>query len=463
MTLSRTMRALGATTLAGGLLLTATPIASADQVRDAQWPNQYFDLQKVWSVSQGDGVIVAVIDSGVDASHPDLTGQVLDGYDPSGKGLNAHPTDPHGTSMASAIVGHGHGAGNAEGALGLAPGAKVLPIYKADASDRSADAEDIKWAVDHNAKIINMSIGGTMPDAQMADAVAYAAKHDVLIVAATGNNGVTPVDYPARYPGVLAVGASDQDRKIWSQSNYGPEVLLSAPGTRIVGAGSCSGGQYCIGDGTSGSTAYVSAAAALIRAKFPNLTAGQVVNRLAKSAYVPAGLQASKLPDQHYGYGIIRPYEALTQDIPDGSAQGPLAKPDGAGDTASATKTPAATASGTSSPGVVGPGPVAQPPVIKSNSTASTVLYAAGVGVVLLAGLIAVIVVVSRRRKAAAQPPAYGSQQPYGTPPAWPQQGQPPYPNQPQQPYGNQVPPPGYPPQQPHQNNPYGQGGNQQR
>lgn len=455
------MRALGATTLAAGLFLTTAPVASADYVRDGQWPNQEFDLNKVWSVSKGDGVIVAVIDSGVDPSHPDLSGQLLPGYDPSGQGRDTHPTDSHGTAMAGLIAAHGHG--NGDGAVGLAPGAKILPIYKSTAQDTDYVPEDIKWAVDHKAKVINLSLGSPIRNPKMADAVAYAAKNDVLVVVAAGNEG-GPVASPADEPGVLTVGAVDKNNTIWSMSDYGPEVLLSAPGVRIVSTGPCNSNQYCIGDGTSDATAYVSGAAALIRAKFPNLTAGQVANRLVKSAYVPSSLQGAKLPDPHYGYGIIRPYEALTQDIPDGPAQGPLAKPVAAGDVGGGGQAP-----GASAPATVGPGSAGQPQTVgsSSHSKGTLVLAAAGVGIVLLVVVIAVIVAVSRRRKSAqgqfVQPPyggqPYGAQQQYGTPPAWPQQAQPPYPNQPQPPYGNQAPPPGYPPQ----NNPYGQGGNQQR
>ncbi|MGE7435246.1 S8 family serine peptidase [Kitasatospora sp. NPDC001175] len=444
------MRALGAVTVAGGLLLVGAPVASADYVRDTQWANQEFDLAKVWSVTRGDGVKVALIDSGVDDSHPDLTGQVVDSYDPSGRGLATHPTDDHGTNMASMIAGHGHGSGGSEGVVGLAPGVKLLSAYKATAADNSADAEDIRWAVDHGAKVINMSIGGENATAKVDDAVAYAAAHDVLIVAAAGNSGITPVEYPAKTPGILAVGATDKNRTIWAQSNYGPEVLLSAPGVRVAGAGTCAGGRYCIGDGTSGATAYVSAAAALVRAKFPNLTANQVANRLVKSAYVPQSLQGVKLPDPHYGYGIVQPYEALTQDIPDGPAQGPLAKPAAASGAADGSQAP-----GASSPGATGPGSSGAQAAEPTAHSKTTVIFAAGGGVALLLVVIAVIVAVSRRRKSGqnqagqmpygAQP--YAAQQQYGAPSAWPQQVQPPY--------GNQVPPTGYP----HQGNPYhGQG-----
>ncbi|GLW71665.1 hypothetical protein Kpho02_39640 [Kitasatospora phosalacinea] len=459
MTLTKAVRLLGATTLTGALLLSAAPTASADQVRDAQWTNAYFDLDKVWSVSKGDGVIVAVIDTGVDASHPDLTGSVLPGYDPSGAGQDKRPSDPHGTNMAGLIVGHGHGDG--VGVVGLAPGAKVLPLYRETAAGGDAIPEDIKWAVDHGAKVINLSqagVGEPKGDSALTEAVAYAARHDVLIVAGTGNDGRGKVASPANEPGVLAVGATDKADVIWPKSNYGSQTMLAAPGVGVVTPGSCGGNQYCIGDGTSNSTAFVSAAAALVRAKFPELTAGQVADRLVKSAKVPTALKGGKLPDPHYGYGILSPYDALTKDIPAGSAQGPLAGTSGSGATAAP--------SGAATVGADPKQPDALPQARSSSDSGLGVgvLAAIGAGAVLVVVLIVVVVVRSRRRPAPVPPQG---QPPYGTQPGWPQP-QPPYGGQapqqgypPQQPYGGQPPQQGYPPQQGPYQNPYGQGGNQ--
>ncbi|MGW4804829.1 S8 family peptidase [Kitasatospora sp. NPDC004272] len=431
-----------AATLLSALLLTlaGAPAASADQVRDAEWQNAYFDMDKAWSVSKGDGVIVAVIDSGVDATHPDLAGSVLPGYDPSGKGENTKPTVPHGTAMASHIVGHGHGDG--VGVIGIAPGAKILPVYKDSANGTDAVPAGIKWAVGHGAKVINISLaaaGKPGSDSELTDAVAYAAQHDVLIVAGTGNDGAA-VANPANEPGVLAVGAIDKTGTIWAKSNYGSQVMLSAPGVRIVGA--APGSQYGIGDGTSDSTAFVSGAAALVRAKFPSLTAGQVAERLVKSAKVPDPSQGAKLPDQHYGYGILSPYDALTKDIPAGSKQGPLggpyAKASGGG------KTSAATPGTGAAPGDEGAGPTGAGPALdamaKSDGPGAGLLLAVGaaaVVVLLLVVLIAVLVSRSRRRTRFAPP----APQPYGIHPGWP-------PAQQQQPYG---PPQQTPPQPPHQ------------
>ncbi|MEU5386267.1 S8 family serine peptidase [Kitasatospora cineracea] len=447
---------LGATALTAGVLFSGAPVASADQVRDGQWANSYFGLDKVWSVSKGDGVVVAVIDTGIDANHPDLAGSLLPGYDPDGNGRETKPTTEHGTGIASLIAAHGHG--NGAGMVGLAPGAKILPIYRGDSGTIQ---EGMKWAVDHGAKVINISqVTTTSGPADFADAVSYALQHKVLVVAGAGNDG-GPVRTPANTPGVLAVGAVDQNQKIWAQSNYGPEMMLTAPGADIVmagveGLGSCQG-QYCKADGTSAATAYVSAAAALVFAKYPDLTPGQVVNRLVKSAAAPAGV--SKLPDNHYGYGVIRPYEALTKDIPVGSAQGPLAAAGASAPTASAG---APQDSGSDGAGTGGLGSPGATPGIKQSSSGSALpmILAIGGGLVVLLIVVIAVAVSSSRRRSRAQGFQAQAGTPYGAAPGWPPQ---------QQPYGQQShpgqqppPPYGYPPQQPPYNNPY-QDGNQSR
>ncbi len=459
MRLARLTGVFGATALTAGVLFSGAPVASADQVRDAQWANAYFNLDKVWSVSKGDGVIVAVIDSGVDANHPDLAGSVLPGYDPSSHGWDAKPTEEHGTGMASLIAGHGHG--NGEGILGLAPGAKILPIYRGTTTTTSdAMPQGIKWAVDHGAKVINISqVTPRGVEDGFADAVSYALQHKVLIVAGSGNDA-GPVRTPANIPGVLAVGAVDKNQKVWAKSNYGPEVMLTAPGADMVmagveGLGSCQG-QYCKADGTSDSTAYVSAAAALVFAKYPDLTPGQVANRLVKTAAAPAG--AAQLPDAHYGYGIVQPYAALTKDIPAGSAQGPLA----AGAVAPSAGSQASTGAGNGDAitgGLDSPGAVTG--IQQSSSGSSSlplILGICGVLAVLVVVVVVIAVASSRKRNRSQGFQAQaGVPAPYGPPPGWgpaqQQYGQP----------GQQPPPPyGYPPQQPPYNNPY-QDGNQSR
>ncbi|BCK68189.1 type VII secretion-associated serine protease [Streptomyces libani subsp. rufus] len=335
MSFTRTLRAVGGAVVAGALLFGTAPVASADQIRHDQWPLRSFGADDIWKVSTGKGVTVAVIDDPVDGGHRDLKGNVLPGKSFFTGGTADHPYGEreHGTAMASLIAGHGHGPGGGDGVKGLAPDAKILPVGidlgDADGgSDSSGErlsyAAPLRYAVDHGARVVNMSFvtDDVVPsDAEQA-AVDYARKHDVLVVAGSGNSGVSSPRNPAVARGVLTVGAVDIDLKVWKFSNYGPHIKLLAPGLHIRSAGVET--PYRLANGTSDSTAYVSAAAALLRSKFPDLTAGQIANRLVKTAGLPDEMKGKKLPDPHYGYGFIRPSKALTANIPAGSKNGPL-------------------------------------------------------------------------------------------------------------------------------------------
>ena len=323
----RRFTVLGAGLAALGLLVTVAGEAGADQVRSAEWPLTAFHAaQRVWPHSTGKDVVVAVIDSGVRATHEDLTGQVLPGKDFSSGGNGWTDTDPdgHGTAMASLIAGHGHGPSDADGTQGLAPGAEILPLTVGSASTSDFNAneviEAIRYATDHGAKVINLSLGSPIGSDAEEQAIAYAEAHDVVVVAGAGNSGVSVPNYPAAYPGVVSVTAVDTSGKLWANSNYGDQITLAAPGVHIVAAGAGSDSEHRLSDGTSDATAYVSAAAALVRSAFPKLTAGQVINRLIKTAANPDGAGH----DPRYGYGILRPDAALTFTIPAGPAAGPL-------------------------------------------------------------------------------------------------------------------------------------------
>ncbi|MFI2242311.1 type VII secretion-associated serine protease mycosin [Streptomyces chrestomyceticus] len=328
MSVTRALRAAGGVAAAGVLLLGAAPVASADQIRDGQWALRFLGAQDAWKISTGKGVTVAVIDSGVNGSHPDLEGNVLAGKNFStGDPADTETHNGHGTGMASLIAGHGHGPGHAQGVLGIAPDAKILPVKHSDSENDTYDAHiagPLRYAVDHGAKVVNMSIGGVGISDDDKRAVAYAAAHDVLMVAGSGNEGSATPNYPAAEPGVLAVGAVGSGGKIWEDSNYGPHVLLAAPGEKIRSAGR--GQSYRYTSGTSDATAYVSGVAALLRAKFPQLSAGQIANRLTATAQRPSGTPGSA-PDAYYGYGVIRPLDALTKNVPAGPRNGPLAAP----------------------------------------------------------------------------------------------------------------------------------------
>ncbi|MFE1841472.1 type VII secretion-associated serine protease mycosin [Streptomyces sviceus] len=444
MAFRRTTRVLSATALTGALVLTMASAASADQTRQAQWALQTLQAEAAWKISQGKGVTVAVIDTGVNAEHVDLQGNVLKGKDFSDGNDDASPEisedDPsHGTEMAAIIAGHGHGSGDADGVMGLAPEAKILPIR--DDTDRDFSfADEIRYAVDQGASIINISGFTTQDSAADREAISYALARDVLVVAGAGNQNKDPlIQYPAKYSGVLAVGGVTQDGTIWEGSNSGPEVLLSAPATRIVSAG-WPGNKLRISDGTSNSTAFVSAAAALLRSKYPDLTAGQIANRLVKTAVLPSSSKGISLPDEKYGYGEIRPLAALTENIPAGSKYGPLKVP------GASSESPSAAATSDSSG--------AEKSAEKEKADQKQILFFVVLGVVALVviGLIVLLIVkLSRRNKNKnGGPGGPGSYPNYGQQPAPPQQN--PYQQQvaPQQnPYQQPTPPHGqWPPQQ---------------
>ncbi|MGW5662006.1 S8 family serine peptidase [Streptomyces sp. NPDC003758] len=429
----------GVVALTGALLLTTAPTALADQVRDAQWPLTVYDAEKVWKTSEGAGVTVAVIDTGVDASHPDLIGQVLPGKDFTGAG-NAHKDDDgHGTGMASLIAGHGHGLNNASGVMGLAPKAKILPVRVGDLKDRLSAKEwpaGVRYAVEQGAKVINLSLNDSSayPGSNAAEAIKYAQAHDVVVVAGTGNDAGT-VNYPAALPGVVAVSAVDKDLSFWSKSNTG-NVTVAAPGVETPQADPTSRSGYVVADGTSGSTAYVSAIVALLRSKYPDLAAGQIINRLVKSASF-LNNTGRTAPDKELGYGIARPGSALTMNIPAGPKEGPLAQ----------VSPPTSTTSGSASKGNDGTNPVKN----EKKSSSGGILLIAGIAAVVVVIAIVFAVIRSRRNRGSGGPGSGGGVPPQGTgyPPQYPS-GHQPYPNAaPSQGYPT---PPGQHPQHP---NPY--------
>ncbi|MBG6136522.1 S8 family serine peptidase [Longispora fulva] len=288
------------------VILTATP-AWADGVRDKQWHLPVLHAAEAQAISQGDGIIVAVIDSGVEATHPDLVGNVLPGVDlTGGTGDGSTDTHGHGTAMASDIAGHGHG--DASGVLGLAPKAKILPVRIATGASGGDLGTGMHWAVDHGAKILNVS--RTSADlSSVREATDYALAKGAIVVAGTGNEGAT-VGAPAMYPGVIAVSGLDKAGALWASSNRGRETVLAAPAVDITSARN--GNRYAMADGTSDATALVSATAALIWSQYRQLDANNVINRLISTAD-DKGVPGR---DDQYGFGAVNPYRALTENVP---------------------------------------------------------------------------------------------------------------------------------------------------
>ncbi|WP_280848998.1 MULTISPECIES: type VII secretion-associated serine protease mycosin [unclassified Streptomyces] len=436
MGLTQVLRTVTSGAFAGALLFASAPLATADQIREDQWALDALNAESAWKISKGSGVTVAVIDDGVNAGHIDLQGNVLPGKDfMDGGSPTPAAGDDHGTAMAAIIAAHGHGVG--DGVIGLAPEAKILPIREFGTGGPGTDVA-IRYAVDHGASVINVSQcfdSSSQEDLEkVSRAVAYALSHDVLVIGGAGNDGNSSKCYPASAPGALGVGAVKNDGQIWEESNSGPQVSLTAPGTNIVSAKG-TGNSYVSGNGTSDATAFTSAAAALLRSKFPDLTAGQIANRLVKTAVLPDSEKGLSLPDKSYGYGIIQPLAALKNDIPAGSKYGPLAVPE------SLNKSGVSTATSSSDE--------------QEKADQKAMLIWAVIGVVGLAvlGLIVFgIVKASRRNKNNGGGPGGPAAYPqYGQQPAPPHQN--PYQQQaaaPQQnPYQQPSPPQGqWPPQQ---------------
>lgn len=318
------MRRLAGGLAAAALVLLPVVPAHADAVRDADWALDALHAQDAWRTTKGDGVTVAVLDTGVDGTHPDLSGQVLEGKDMVGFGANRGDTAwaRHGTGMAGIIAGHGHGPGGSDGVLGIAPEARILPVRviledkdpqrkKARGTRGGALADGIRWAADHGADVINLSLGDDSrtahPEAQEDDAIQYALRKGVVVVASAGNGGEqgNRASYPAAYPGVIAVAAVDRYGSRASFSTRRWYATVAAPGVDVVIADP--NRRYYEGWGTSTASAYVSGTAALIRSAYPRLSPAQVKRLLEDTARdAPPGGRNDAV-----GYGLVDPAAAL--------------------------------------------------------------------------------------------------------------------------------------------------------
>jgi type VII secretion-associated serine protease mycosin len=309
--------------LAAALLLPPAT-AHADGIRAQQWALDAMHTQEAWRTTKGAGVTVAVLDTGVDADHPDLRGNVLTGKDIVGFGAKRgdRAWARHGTAMAGIVAGHGHGSGGGDGVMGVAPEAKILPVrviledgdpYRAKARKTrgNALAEGIRWAADHGADVINLSLGddsaSAHPEPAEDEAIQYALRKGVVVVASAGNGGEKGdrVSYPAAYPGVIAVTAVDRYGTRASFSTRRWYATVSAPGVDVVIADPDR--KYYEGWGTSAAAAFVSGAAALVTSAHPDLTPAQVKDLLEDTARnAPAGGR-----DDSRGFGFVDPAAAI--------------------------------------------------------------------------------------------------------------------------------------------------------
>jgi len=305
------------------LVLAPTVAAHADSIRDAEYWLDEYGIRAAWQTTRGAGQVIAVIDTGVDPSVAELQGAVLPGADFSGEGDSTGWTPvgddeerEHGTLVASMAAGRGSGPD--EGVIGVAPEAQILPIsigFDGRSDSDAAIAKAVRFAVDHGATVINMSLTRNTLEwpSSWDDAFLYAMQHDVVIVAAAGNrgSGTTVVGAPATMPGVLTVAGVDRSGQASADaSSQGITVGVAAPSEELVGV--APGGGYRLWSGTSGSAPLVAGIVALVRSAYPGLDADDVIERIvatAKDAGAPGR-------DAIYGWGLVDAAAAVAASVP---------------------------------------------------------------------------------------------------------------------------------------------------
>ncbi|MFJ3700443.1 MULTISPECIES: S8 family serine peptidase [unclassified Streptomyces] len=288
------------------------PSAVAADTHSKQWYLEPMHAEEMWKTTTGEGIKVVVIDTGVNSATPSLEGQVLKGLDATNAdGDETDDYSGHGTTMAELIAGTGKGGG----LQGLAPGAKIVPMRVADTDFQNKNsvnaydtADSIRAAADSDAQIISMSFGSEFKMDREVAAVKYAQSKGKLFFAAVGNEAEkgNKAIYPAAYPEVVGVGATDKQGKVSDTSQHGDFVDIAAPGDDLPFWCDENFERYCQGNGgTSAATAITSASAALIWSAHPEWTANQVLNVLFDTA--GRGDWEKGTLSNYLGHGIIRP------------------------------------------------------------------------------------------------------------------------------------------------------------
>lgn len=284
---------------------------SNDEGVDRQWSLAIIQAFDAWNITTGSEIIIAILDTGVSPTHPDLVGRVLPGFDFVNNDDDPRDDDGHGTFTAGVAAAAGD---NGIGIAGICWRCRILPVKVLNRRGRGNDAAiaaGIRFAVDRGARIISMSFGGPDDSRVLREAVTYALERDVLLVAASGNGqteGNLP-NYPAAYPGVLAVSATGPNDTITGFSTTGDFVALAAPGAEVWSTlwRRTTGDTYGFADGTSAACPHVAGAAALVWTVRPELSARQV----AEVLMLGADDRGAPGKDPAYGYGRLNLLRAV--------------------------------------------------------------------------------------------------------------------------------------------------------
>lgn len=309
--------------------LFATP---DDQLYPLQWNFPLINMPDAWDVSTGAGVTVAVVDTGVNPFGGDRFGRglgnrVLLGYNAIGKTRGGLDLESHGTLVAGII---GQETNNGIGTAGIAYNAKILPVKVLGLTGQGLNSwiiHGIRWAANHGADIINLSLGGFFRSRALEDAVNYAYEKGVTVVAAAGNDGMSEVIYPAAFENCIAVGAVSYDKTLTDYSNYGEALDLVAPGGNVnedqngdgFGDGILQEGfvrsglfgfewNYWYVTGTSMASPHVAGVAALIKSRHPEYGPDEIRQVLQETAEDLGALGW----DERYGYGMVDAYAAVS-------------------------------------------------------------------------------------------------------------------------------------------------------
>jgi len=253
-----------------------------------QWNMRRVRAPEAWSISRGDSsAVIAIVDTGVDPSHPDLRGRVMRGWDFQNDDPNPYDDDGHGTAVATTAAAAGN---DSTGIAGACWRCRILPVKVLNGNGHGTHsniAAGIRWAANHGADVINLSIAGLGSTVVLADAISYAERHGVVVVAAAGNAGSSRKTYPAAYPGVISVAATNNVDRLYEWSNRGSWVTLAAPGCSFSGRPHARWAWLC---GTSLSTPVVAGTVGLMKSVAPNVGAyrlGRMITSTAQRVRIP--------------------------------------------------------------------------------------------------------------------------------------------------------------------------------